>query len=105
MAKANLTFGGRLALKKAMLFGKKTSTTRIGKHGEPGDTFEVLHVKFRITSVRRMTFKRALMTQYKQEGFSSPNEFKKVWEGYRTYRKRWPPNTKVRVYHFTKLRA
>jgi hypothetical protein len=110
MANAKLTFGKGsnnedFKLKKAILSGKKKVTTRIHNYGKIGDTFDFSGVKFKITSVRKMTLGKALSTQYKLEGCRSPEEFKKFWLRFHIYRDRWPMSTKVFVYHFTRLKS
>lgn len=105
MAKATLSFEGKdnVMLRKAILSGKKTATTRIGDHGKIGDTFEVSGKKFQITIVKRMTLKQISNNYYKKEGFKSPEEFIKTWTKFRPYKKHWYTNTKVHIYLFKKI--
>ncbi len=90
-------------MKRAIISGKKTSTTRIGIHGKVGDTFKVYKTKFRIIRILRMPLGKIFTRYYKQEGFDSSEEFKRVWTKFRPYKKYWPMNTKARVYVFEKL--
>jgi hypothetical protein len=109
MGKSKLSFSignpkEGLKLKKAVLSGKKKSTTQIHWYGDKGDTFDVLGVRFKITSIKRMTLKKAFLTQYKREGFKSPEEFKQVWMKFHQYRRHWGMNKKALVYSFARLK-
>jgi hypothetical protein len=63
-------------MKKLVLAGKKTCTSRTRKYGKSGDTFTVNKVTFVITKVRRMPISEVFNKYYKHEGFSTPDECK-----------------------------
>lgn len=63
-----------------LLAGKKHCTTRSEKIGEPGDTFEIKGVMFRIDTVRSEKFGVISYSFYDCEGFTSHLEFMKFWQ-------------------------
>ncbi len=96
-------------MKRATLDGIKSCTSRTRRFGKPGDTFTLNHVggasaHFMITSVKKLPIKQVADTLYRQEGFKTPEDFKRLWRqihpitGYRA-------DTEVYVHYFRRIPA
>jgi hypothetical protein len=69
----------RKDMRDKVFAGEKTATTRKTKYGFVGDTFMVGTVMCRITEVRKLMLVRVAFDWFKEEGFSSPEEFVETW--------------------------
>ena len=80
---------------KALRDGTKTSTARNKRYGHPGDRFTAFGMRFEITATRWMTLSDVANELWREEGVSSPLEFKEVWAqlhpryGYKGHRHVW----------------
>lgn len=67
---------------RAIMDGRKISTTRTKAIGYPGDLFVVVGISgvvFRIVSVSERSLDDISFFHYLDEGFSSPEEFREFW--------------------------
>lgn len=62
-----------------VLAGGKTTTVRTRRYGEPGDTFEVEGVAFRLARVEAMPLARARDACWAVEGFDAAEAFEAHW--------------------------
>ena len=58
-----------------LLSGRKTMTIRKSRHGEPGNTFIAFGAEFEIIAVHQLQLGTVLMKCYREEGYSTPDEF------------------------------
>lgn len=65
---------------KQCLAGNKTATTRTFKLGDVGDCFQLGGGHFQITNVTMITLGEVATKHYKDEGFSSTQEFINEWK-------------------------
>jgi hypothetical protein len=71
------------------MLGLKTATTRRKKYGEPGDWFELTGLstlykaaetrRYELVSVEQMLLWKVRDFHFKEEGFASEDDFRKVW--------------------------
>ena len=66
-------------LRKPMLAGVKTCTSRTRIFGKEGDTFDAFGAEFEIVGMTELSLSEVQEFFWKQEGVKSPEEFKKVW--------------------------
>ena len=85
-----------------VLNGKKTCTSRTKKYGNPEDWFEQFGSTFRLLSVNKFTLEYIANNLYKEEGCSSPDEFKKIWVALHP-RKGWVPEQVVFAHFFRRI--
>lgn len=64
---------------KAALDGRKVCTSRNKRYGEPGDTFPIEGVEFRLFATECVCLNRVAYCFYRQEGFDSPEGFIAKW--------------------------
>ncbi len=83
--------------RRPMRVGLKTATTRRGRHGEEGDTFEAFGKTFRITRIWAELLGAVDKYHYALEGFEAPDYFPVAW---RHCGKRWTPNNLVWLHEF-----
>ena len=86
--------------KKKLKTGK-CATSRNTKYGSSGDTFTVDGVEYELTNVRRLELEMVANRFYIEEGMTSPDEFKKVWQGIYPL-SGWTPKKMVWIHFFRK---
>ena len=102
MAEIKIPFG--LMFRKRMLDGRKTSTTRLMRYGEPGDTFHAFGAEFELWAVVLRTLGDVRDLEYQREGFTTPLEFWRVWQALHSRRIPWDGD-KVWFHVFRRLPA
>ena len=65
--------------KQLMLSGQKTCTSRYKRYGYAGETFEAFGATFEISGVNRYRLSDVAELMYLAEGFSSPDQFLRMW--------------------------
>ncbi len=94
-----------LPFREAMLAlvrtGTKTVTSRTKRYGSPGDRLAVGEPGETVTliEVERLTLECVAAWRYSEEGFASPDEFKRAWCEIHP-RKGWVPEQLVWVHEF-----
>lgn len=63
----------------ALETGAKTATTRTGRYGEEGDTFNAFGMTFVLTDVRKVELGYVARYFHQREGTKSPEEFIRIW--------------------------
>lgn len=95
----NLPFNDRF--RDQMLKGLKTMTSRTKRYGETGNTFAAFGATFLIRVTTQFTLGEIARYFYRNEGFSSPEEFIAFWNEIHP-RKGYDPEQKVYVHDFSK---
>lgn len=67
-------------MRKAILAGRKTATSRTKQYGSPGDYFMLKGRVFIILEVLRLPLDIVMQDYYLQEGFESPLDFMEIWK-------------------------
>jgi hypothetical protein len=83
---------------QALVEGRKVTTARAKKLGEPGDRFEKDGAKFRIVEVDQEQFLYIRNNLYRLEGFASMGEFINFW--IRIHRGHLPKDSDVKYVHY-----
>jgi len=99
MAKKKIPF--KKEFNQLMLDGKKTMTSRTKKYGDRGDIFFVEDQIFTILLSFKIRVGDVANKYFKEEGFTSPEEFIKVWKEIHP-RKGYDPDQMVWGHHFIK---
>lgn len=89
-------------MKKQVLDGAKTCTSRFEAKGVPGDRFVTGDKMFELVSVEAMRLRDVASNLFKEEGFASPEDFIRGWnEIYCTWKtKIYDPEKIVIVHQF-----
>lgn len=67
------------AMRLAILEGRKTCTTRSEKKGEVGDKWPLEHMILEYTKIEENVLAYVAENLFREEGFSSPDEFRETW--------------------------
>jgi len=65
---------------EASFEGRKVATTRSRMMGKPGDIFYLRGIPFEIYAVEKVELCIVAEERYQQEGFNTPQDFKKAWK-------------------------
>lgn len=88
--------------KDAVLYGRKTCTSRTRKYGEPGDVFTAFGAQFRIVRVERLPLKYVATIYHQEEGFCDASGFISAWRKLHQVRG-YVPDQVVYVHFFIRI--
>lgn len=73
-------------MKKAVLEGRKTCTTRSEPKGKVGDRWPLENKIFEYTAIEQHSLNYVAEHLYREEGFNTPDEFRNAWCRYHRMR-------------------
>lgn len=89
-------------MRRAVLEGRKTCTSRRRMYGSPGDVFPVEGRWFMLRAVEVHTLAYVKDQLFRQEGFVNPEDFERIWNDLHP-RKGYIPSEVVHVHHFAEV--
>ena len=87
---------------ESMLSGDKVCTSRNKKYGSSKDVFQRFGAHFMLVAIPKLPLKTVAFFLYKEEGFSSPEEFIDIWKKLHP-RKGYDPEQLVFVHFFIRV--
>lgn len=98
----NINLPFRPEMKKLILAGHKTCTSRTRRYGEIGDTFEIDGRKYKLTGVDHHYLWAVGIILFRDEGFDNLDKFKSYWEKLHP-RKGYDPDQLVWIHFFREV--